>query len=39
MSEHDYFDCQFLSLVPAKPEQLERANEGLVEEGQRHTPS
>jgi hypothetical protein len=32
VSEHDDFDGQFLSLVAAKPEQLQQANEGLVEE-------
>jgi hypothetical protein len=39
VSEHDNFDGQFLSFVPAKPEQLEQANEGPVEEGQRHNSS
>ena len=33
VSEHDDFDGQFLSLVPAKSDQLEYANERLVEEG------
>jgi hypothetical protein len=35
VSEHDDFDGKFLSLVPAKPEQLEHAHEGLVEERER----
>ena len=26
--------CQFLSLIPVKPEQLEQANEGFAEEGE-----
>ena len=39
VTEHDDFNGQFLPLVPADPEQLEQANEGLVEEGERHDPS
>jgi hypothetical protein len=39
VSEHDDFDGQFLLLVAAKPEQLEHANEGLIEEGERHNSS
>jgi hypothetical protein len=30
VSEHDDFDGQFLPVCPAKPEQLEHANEGLI---------
>ena len=39
VSEHDDLDGQLPSATPAKPEQLEHANEGLVEEGERHNPS
>ncbi len=38
-SDHDDLDGQLLSLVPAKPQQLEHANEGLVGEGKRHNLS
>jgi hypothetical protein len=39
VSEHDDLDGQFLSLVATNPEQLEDANEGDIEEGERNNPS
>jgi hypothetical protein len=39
MTEHDDFDRQFVAVTPREPEQLERSDEGQVEEGQRHGPA
>jgi hypothetical protein len=39
VAEHDDLDCQFVTVTPQEPDQLEDPDERQVEEGQRHGPA